>query len=153
MGGISTDSGDKLNMELNLVPFIDLLSALVLFLLITAVWVQISAIPASVEKPGKAKAQETPATPPPERLVVHVTTKGQTLTWPSANTGMPGSLARAEKGFDFDKLTDTIKAAMKAKVIASAGVSADENVDYGDVVETIDAVKMGGIGSVAISTN
>ena len=154
MGGFSTGKGgDKLNFELNLVPFIDLLSALVLFLLVTAVWAQISAIPASVETAGKKTTTPTPATPPEERLVIHVTAKGQDLTWPTANgTNLPKSFARTPTGFDYGKLTQTLRDAVKTKAIASAGVSADTDVEYGDVVETIDAVKMAGIGSVAIST-
>ena len=49
MGGAApVETGKKgkksLDSELNLVPFIDLLSCLISFLLITAVWTQISAI-------------------------------------------------------------------------------------------------------------
>ncbi len=36
--------GRKTNIELNLVPFIDLMSVLITFLLITAVWTQVSMI-------------------------------------------------------------------------------------------------------------
>lgn len=39
-----SDSNEKLNFDLNLVPFIDLLSVLIIFLLLTAVWVNIGAI-------------------------------------------------------------------------------------------------------------
>ena len=38
---MNTDNNDKFNFELNLVPCIDLLSVLISFLLLTAVWVNI----------------------------------------------------------------------------------------------------------------
>jgi len=45
--GVSVDSGNKsgkkpLNADLNLVPYIDLLTCMVAFLLITAVWSQLA---------------------------------------------------------------------------------------------------------------
>ncbi len=41
---MSGDNNDKFNFELNLVPCIDLLSVLISFLLLTAVWVNIGAM-------------------------------------------------------------------------------------------------------------
>src|SRR5204862_8024129 len=48
--GVSVDSGGKggkksVNAELNLVPYIDLLTCMVAFLLITAVWTQLASLP------------------------------------------------------------------------------------------------------------
>jgi biopolymer transport protein TolR len=37
-------NGKNLNFELNIIPFIDLLSALICFLLLTAVWVQLKSV-------------------------------------------------------------------------------------------------------------
>ncbi len=42
MGHISTGNGKDLNVELNIVPFIDLMSCLTAFLLVTAVWVNVA---------------------------------------------------------------------------------------------------------------
>ncbi len=38
------DDGDGINVDVNLVPFIDLMSVLIVFMLLTAVWTQISMI-------------------------------------------------------------------------------------------------------------
>jgi len=54
------------NVELNLVPFIDLLSTLICFLLITAVWQQISSIPTNTSS-TTASSDETP--PPQEKKI------------------------------------------------------------------------------------
>ena len=64
--------GRSSNFELNLVPFIDLMSVLITFLLISAVWTQVSMIQlgASFAAPADPN-QQTPLTPPPlEDLVL-----------------------------------------------------------------------------------
>ena len=62
----SKKGGKKsLDMELNLVPFIDLLSCLISFLLITAVWTQISAVPA--HSTGNLQKDPPPPDPRPAR--------------------------------------------------------------------------------------
>jgi biopolymer transport protein ExbD len=54
----------KANVDLNIVPFIDLMSVCIIFLLITAVWTQVSMIQIGSSIYGKKTAQE-PAQPPP----------------------------------------------------------------------------------------
>jgi len=54
--GAAIETGDtkkSLNVELNIVPFIDLMSCLTAFLLVTAVWVNISQL--SIEPAGKSR--------------------------------------------------------------------------------------------------
>src|SRR4051812_26987656 len=108
-GVVSGKSGNKLNVELNLVPFIDLLSSLVLFLLITAVWLQISAIPAAVESSGKSA---TPSSPP-ERLAIRVTPGGYHLTWPKSHAG-PDLIAKAQGDYDLATLASVLAPVAKA---------------------------------------
>src|SRR3954467_14672767 len=57
--GVSVDTGSGkgrkgVDAELNLIPFIDLLSVCILFLLMTAVWVQISKMSAFSQPSGEA---------------------------------------------------------------------------------------------------
>src|SRR6476620_1678588 len=54
MGASVGTGGEKSNVELNIVPFIDLMSCLTAFLLVTAVWVNISQLP--IEPAGKSLA-------------------------------------------------------------------------------------------------
>src|SRR5690242_12708486 len=53
--GANIDSGGKgsVNVELNIVPFIDLMSCLTAFLLVTAVWVNIAQI--NIQPKGKTR--------------------------------------------------------------------------------------------------
>lgn len=63
--GASLGSHEKgsVNVELNIVPFIDLMSCLTAFLLVTAVWVNVSALEneaAGRARDGIAKDEEPP---------------------------------------------------------------------------------------------
>ena len=67
--GVSVDSGGKggkksVNADLNLVPYIDLLTCMVAFLLITAVWSQLARLEAHQKGQGQA-GEDTP----PEKIV------------------------------------------------------------------------------------
>jgi len=58
---LGSDPRGSLNVELNIVPFIDLMSCLTAFLLVTAVWVNISSLnnePAGRGRDGFAKDEE-----------------------------------------------------------------------------------------------
>jgi biopolymer transport protein ExbD len=48
---VGTDAKGSVNVELNIVPFIDLMSCLTAFLLVTAVWVNIAQI--NIQPKGK----------------------------------------------------------------------------------------------------
>jgi biopolymer transport protein TolR len=56
-------SGRSANVEVNLIPFIDLMSVLITFLLITAVWTQVSMIQLGSSIYGKKTSDQI--TPPP----------------------------------------------------------------------------------------
>ncbi len=72
--GASLGSGsDKgVNVELNIVPFIDLMSCLTAFLLVTAVWVNI----AELDTHAVGKSREAVGDDPPPRLSVLVQSDG-----------------------------------------------------------------------------
>ncbi len=152
MAGVSSDNNENgLNVELNLVPFIDLLSSLTLFLLVTAVWTQVGTIPASVESSGKARfssAQET-------HLTIHLSTSGFQLTWPSTinKESLPKGVPASRGQFDYARLEKALSMMPKMKTMPLAAVTSDDNVQYGNVVETIDSVKKSGFTTVALGTN
>jgi biopolymer transport protein ExbD len=80
--GVSVDTGNKggkkpLNADLNLVPYIDLLTCMVAFLLITAVWSQLARL--NIHQKGQGQAGED--TPPEKvfKLIVLVNGEGFNL--------------------------------------------------------------------------
>jgi len=66
MGAGGLGGGKKGSMELNLVPFIDLLSTLICFLLVTAVWSQMEAISTNT---GQVTSNSSANPPPQEKKV------------------------------------------------------------------------------------
>lgn len=62
-------SGKSANVELNIVPVIDLMSVLIVFLLITAVWNQVTMIQLGTSVYGKKTSEET-ITEKPKNLEV-----------------------------------------------------------------------------------
>jgi biopolymer transport protein TolR len=151
MGGVSTPGGDGgLNVELNLVPFIDLLSSLVLFLLLGAVWVQIASMQAAVE--SKKGVRSVASTEPPKRLELRVTKRGYELTWPAKAGKLPTGVAMKGGAYDHDGLLSVVGSAVKDAKVNAGGVSATDDVNYGEVVSAIDLLKEGGLKSVAMST-
>jgi len=57
-------SGRSASVDLNLVPFIDLMSVMIIFLLLTAVWTQVSMIQIGSSIYGKKSSEESVAPPP-----------------------------------------------------------------------------------------
>lgn len=145
MAGVSTEGGsNKLDVDLNLVPFIDLLSTLVLFLLLTVVWVQVAAIPATVDsKGGKSSASQTQ-----NKLIVTLRQKNFELNWPSAlsSRGLPRSVKSTQQ------LIPIIQKLLKDGSTFPASVGGDDSVDYGEVITALDILKEAGLTQVALST-
>jgi biopolymer transport protein ExbD len=106
--GVSVDTGGKggkksVNADLNLVPYIDLLTCMVAFLLITAVWSQL----ARLEAHQKGQGQAGEDTPPEKvfKLVVVVNADGYNLVADQDQQPIP------KKGdqYDLEKLASELK--------------------------------------------
>ena len=77
-------------VDVNIVPFIDLMSVLIIFLLITAVWTQVSMIQIGSSVYGKKTALEE--TPPPKAQIpfrLDVTDKGYRIVLGRRTTEVP----------------------------------------------------------------
>jgi len=61
---VGTDDGKSVDVEINVVPFIDLMSCLVAFLLVTAVWTEFSQIPIKPKGLSKEAQKELDEEPP-----------------------------------------------------------------------------------------
>jgi biopolymer transport protein TolR len=105
---VSVDEGGKsgkksVNADLNLVPYIDLLTCMVAFLLITAVWSQL----ARLEAHQKGQGQAGEDTPPEKqfKLVVVVNDEGFNVVADQDQQPIP------KKGteYDYEKLATELK--------------------------------------------
>jgi biopolymer transport protein ExbD len=134
------DQGDRkaVDSNLNLVPYIDLLTCMVTFLLITAVWTQL----ARVDVTQKAESRDPTTTlqpPAASKLVVHITDEGYMI----GGAGGDGTIRRLglKAGrYDVDTLLAVLKEVKRTlpdKRDLHIGV--DDGIRYEHVVRTMDA--------------
>jgi biopolymer transport protein TolR len=136
--GVSVDTGSKsgkksVNAELNLVPYIDLLTCMVAFLLITAVWSQL----ARLEAHQKGQGQAGEDTPPEKvfKLVVLVNDSGFNLVADQDQQPIP------KKGdtYDFQKLGDELKKIKDTHADKTdIQVASDDTIHFETLVKTMD---------------
>lgn len=143
--------------ELNLVPYLDIVSNIVMFLLATITFnatlanVNVTAPSyASEEEP----AEERPADRPPLNLTVQVSEKGFTIAGSGSvmknpKTGTVPTLPREADRYPFEALT-TLAARIKSEWRAETRVIfvANPEVPYDTVVKTLDALRTDGSGRV-----
>ena len=141
MAGLSpqehTGKGGKkpLDAELNLVPFIDLLSCCISFLLITAVWTQIAGLQvASSGGPPDQQKQETTID-----VKLLLTDKGYSLTMAGAQIDIPKTNQNGTPAFDRKTLGEKLKT-LKASLPDQSAITVqpEDSVAYSDLVETVD---------------
>ena len=123
-----------LNAELNLVPYIDLLTCMVAFLLITAVWTQLARLSASQKGQGQA-GEETP----PEQqvnIVVVVNQEGFNLVVGQEQTPIP----KKGEQYDFEKLGAELKKVKDAHPDKNdVKVASEDQIKFDTLVRTMDA--------------
>ena len=144
--------GRKANVDLNLVPFIDLMSVCIIFLLITAVWTQVSMIQLGSSIYSK-KTSEEPVTPPPFSEVVlrvDVLPEGFRLLFGKDMTTIP---KLSDNNYDKDHLIARLKKVKKQYPGKVDGVtSVRDNVYYKHLIEAMDALLIAGFSQVSITT-
>ena len=132
-----TGKGGKksLDAELNLVPFIDLLSCCISFLLITAVWTQIAGL--QVASSGGPEQQQKETQTIDVKLLL--TEKGYSLSMAGANIDIPKLNGQQGPAFDRKTLTEKLKT-LKASLPDQSAITVqpEDAVAYSDLVETVD---------------
>jgi biopolymer transport protein TolR len=124
-----------LDAELNLVPFIDLLSCCISFLLITAVWTQISGlnVASSGGPPDQQKEQQT------IDIKLSMTDKGYALQMAGAIIDIPKTAGKEGPAYDRKTLVDKLKT-LKASLPDQQAITVQpqDDVAYEDLVATVD---------------
>ncbi len=142
-----------MNIELNLVPFIDLMSCLITFLLITAVWTQVSMIQLGSSIYGKKSENQEMATPPPLAdipLRVDVKEFGYRVIIGSDKIQIPKSRAGE---YDLERLLAKLKE-IKEKYPdkTDAVITVDEVLPYELLITGMDTMIQGGFQTISVST-
>ena len=146
------NGGRKANVELNLVPFIDLMSVCIIFLLITAVWTQISMIQLGSSIYSK-KTSEEPIQPPPFSEVilrVDVLPEGFRVLLGKELAVIP---KKPDGAYDKDSLIAQLERAKEKYPEKMDGVaSVRDNVYYKHLISAMDALLIAGFPQVSITT-
>jgi biopolymer transport protein TolR len=136
--GVSVQTGGKggrkaLSADLNLVPYIDLLTCMVAFLLITAVWTQLARLSAQQKGQGQA-GEETP----PElqlKIVVVVNQEGFNLVVGQDQTPIP----KRGTEYDFEKLGAELKKVKDAHADKNdVSVASEDQIVFETLIRTMD---------------
>lgn len=145
-------NGRSTTVDLNLVPIIDLMSVCIIFLLITAVWTQVSMIQIGSSIYGKKSSDEKVEPPPkaeiPFRLDVlkdgyRVIVGRQTMRVPKIKGG----------SYDIDKLTAELK---KIKELypekSDAVITVLDELPYETLIGGMDALLQSGFPQISVAT-
>jgi biopolymer transport protein TolR len=133
--------------DLNLVPYIDLLTCMVTFLLITAVWTQL----ARIDVTQKAEAKDGRDVAQPEtKLVVLVDDDGFVVGGSAASSQR--KLAKREGRYDLDGLLAVLKEVKKTfPAKRDLQVAADDAVEYEHIVRTMDTALAADFPDVSVT--
>jgi biopolymer transport protein TolR len=130
-----TGKGGKksLDAEINLVPFIDLLSCCISFLLITAVWTQIAGLQVA-SSGGPPEQQQKQESTIDVRLLLG--DKGYQLSMAGANIEIPKLNGAAYDRKGLAEKLKTLKTSLPDQTAIT--VQPEDTVAYSDLVETVD---------------
>jgi biopolymer transport protein ExbD len=129
---------------LNLVPYIDLLTCMIAFLLITAVWTQVAQLRTSSRTPGDTGAPDLPQT----KMVVLVGAQGFNVLVNENRQILP----RLDSHYDFPALAAAMKKAKsdhpdKDDVL----IASEDQVDFDTLVATMDTLLSAGFPAVSLA--
>lgn len=143
--------GRASNVDVNIVPFIDLMSVLVIFLLITAVWSQVSMIQIGSSIYGK-KSEDQKAEPPPRAEVVFrldIKPFGHRVVVGTQNIEIP----KIGPNYDIPKLVIELK---KVKEIypdkVDCVVTMSDDLAYVHLINGMDALLESGFPQISVAT-
>ena len=140
------ESGGKkaLSADLNLVPYIDLLTCMVAFLLITAVWTQLAQLNVQQRVPGP----EGDGTPPMTKIVLLVGDEGFNLLVGDERQAIP----KQAGAYDFAALTRNLKQAKQSHPDKDdLQIAAEDTVIFEPLSQTMDTVITAGFPFVSLT--
>ncbi|MCB0343115.1 MAG: biopolymer transporter ExbD [Pseudobdellovibrionaceae bacterium] len=144
-------SGRQANVEVNIVPFIDLMSVLVIFLLITAVWSQVSMIQIGSSVYGQKSEDES--VKPPDRIEipfrVDVKTSGYRVQVGPQSTVIP----KVGEEYDTARLLTEVK---KVKEIypdkTDVVITVADSLPYKTLIGGMDVLLQAGFPQIAVTS-
>src|SRR5262249_40294564 len=126
-------SGKKpLDAAINLVPFIDLLSCCISFLLITAVWTQLARMDVTQKGQGAAGPTDEKPPEPTVNLTLYIDKDGYTF---AKSTGESTPIQMKGEDYDYTRLADILKEAKTAYPDKNdIAVKSDDSIIYNKII-------------------
>ena len=146
---VGTDEKGSVNVELNIIPFIDLMSCLTAFLLVTAVWVNIAQI--NIQPKGKTRDTSN-VQEDNETVILSVLVQADKIWVGLSRVNEFQDIPKLASGeHDWDKFETTIKQHKtsafftdRSDIEVAAESTLQSPVKYQDVIPAMDvAVKVG----------
>lgn len=144
-----------LDVQLNLTPFIDLLSTCVCFLLITAVWIEIGTVEVKQSHGTEAAAEKKESF---DLDLVFLSPSHLSLTLKKSGKSVQKVDVKAD---NFEGMIAQLGADIPSKIlsyknktidIAAATVTPRSTVDYGNLISTLDVLRRNQIINIGILT-
>ena len=148
--GVSVETGNKggkkpLNAELNLVPYIDLLTCMVAFLLITAVWTQLARL--RVDQRGQGPSDDI--SPPVDHQKIAVVVHDDGFNVIVGNDQKP--LPRMDGALDYGTLAGELAAIKRSHPDRTdAQVISADDIVFDNIVRTMDAAMTAGFPDLSL---
>lgn len=156
MGGaapVETGKGAKkgVNGEINLVPFIDLLSCLISFLLMTAVWTQVSTLQVS-QTGGLSSETKEDKNENTTDVRVTMTDRGYVFVAAGTQVEIPKTTIDGRLGYDTNTLVEKLKVIKNQFPEQRAVTVASEDATlYEDLVHTVDVIVANELPDVSVT--
>ena len=144
-------SGRSANVDVNIVPFIDLMSVLIIFLLVSAVWTQVSMIQIGSSIYGK-KSQDSVAKPPPRAEIpfrIDVKPIGYNVVFGKEKILIP------KKNGEYDKVrlrAELLRVKEEYQDKNDAVITMSDELNYGYLIGAMDEVLQAGFPEISIAT-
>ncbi len=154
MAHVEDNGGDerKVSVDVNLVPFIELMSVCIIFLLITAVWSQVSMIQIGSSLYGKKAEDIDSIKPPPHAEIpfrLDVKREGYVVVVGQKQVSIP--LRNGE--YDETRLISELKLVKELypeKV--DSVISMSDELEYGYLIKGMDALLTAGFPEISVAT-
>lgn len=153
MAHIDDNKGDRrsVSVDVNIVPFIDLMSVLIIFLLITAVWSQVSMIQIGSSIYGKKSEQEQVKPPPRAEIPFRLDVKP--FGYRIVVGRQTSTINKVNNLYDNAKLLGELK---KIKELypdkVDAVVTMADELPYENLIGGMDALLTAGFPEISIAT-
>ena len=153
-GGSS--GGRDVNVDINIIPFIDLMSVIIIFLLITAVWTQVSMIQLGSSVYGKqnVEAPQPARIDPPIPVEIFVSANRYIITLGKNKYSI--NKVEGEEGemvYDRSTLFEQLKAFKQNNPDKKdAMITIADEVIYNDMIESMDVIMQSGFPEITVST-